>query len=236
MSWTTEIDLMEKIGDDFLAGYIDPADETLVNVSKRALALPLLRDVYRGEKDDGSLEELLDELERTLAEQGESWSSWAARKGMDVVGVAGAAVLAKEAMKWMVAEDAAPEPEDPNPTQYTWQPIPDPGYGFGGGALTPEEDYAAFYLVREMRERNNDDGLIERAIEQAGSVVRASKRGMKKKRRRKWKMMRKKWKKSTSPWKRWRTVEVTNRRAVDLELEILRQNQRERYRATNGGI
>ena len=89
---------------------------------------------------------------------------------MDVVGVAGAAVLAKEAMKWMVAEDAAPEPEDPNPTQYTWQPIPDPGYGFGGGALTPEEDYAAFYLVREMRERNNDDGLrLERAIERAGS-------------------------------------------------------------------
>ena len=173
---TTEMNaLMEKIGDDFLAGYIDPADgETLVNVSKRALALPLLRDVYRGQKDDdGSLEDLLDELERTLTEQGESWSSWAARKGMDVVGVAGAAVLAKEAMKWMVAEDAAPEPEDPNPTQYTWQPIPDPGFGFGGGALTPEEDYAAFYLVREMRERNNDDGLrLERAIERAGSVVR----------------------------------------------------------------
>ena len=174
---TTEMNaLMEKIGDDFLAGYIDPADgETLVNVSKRALALPLLRDVYRGEKaDDGLLEDLLDELERTLTEQGESWSSWAARKGMEVVGVAGAAVLAKEAMKWMVA-DTAPEPEDPNPTQYTWQPIPDPGYGFGGGfaggALTPEEDYAAFYLVREMRERNNDDALrLERAIERAGSV------------------------------------------------------------------
>ena len=230
---TTEMNaLMEKIGDDFLAGYIDPADgETLVNVSKRALALPLLRDVYRGEKDDdGSLNDLLDELERTLTEQGESWSSWAARKGMEVVGVAGAAVLAKEAMKWMVA-DTAPEPEDPNPTQYTWQPIPDPGYGFGGGfaggALTPEEDYAAFYLVREMRERDNVDGLrLGRAIERAGSVVGGIEAWNEEEEEEEVEDDEEKVEEVDESLEALENeLKSLSRRAGDLELEILRQNQ-----------